>query len=564
MSGMGESDHTSDVVIVGSGAGGLTAGLVARSLGADALVLEKQETIGGNTALSGGTMWIPANPLMREEGIPDSLEEGLAYLEACVGDHGPATSRARKLAYLEEGLRLVEFLRGIGIPLIRVPEYADYYAELPGGNARGRALQVPMFDLDELGPFRDKVLNLAPFLAYVEEAPEMTLMARTRAGLTTTVRVAARTAWARARRTPMAANGAALVGRLLQAGLRSGLDVWTEASFEDFLVDGGRVVGVRARRRGREVTIVARRAVLVASGGFAHNLEMRQQHGRRPASVDWTLASPGETGEVVQATMRLGAATDMMDEGIWMPMALSPSGPLYIVYERGKPHSIMVDGEGRRYFDESSSYMTAGQIMYDQHAKASAIPSWLIMDARHRRRYPFGLEPPGRTPKEWIRSGFMKKADTLAELAGRCGIDARRLEETVRRFNRFAATGVDEDFHRGETIDSRHFGDPRVGPNPGLGSIEKAPFYAVAVYPGDLGTFGGILTDEHSRVLREDGSAIEGLYATGNATAPVMGRIYPCTGCSIASTAIFGSVAAKHALGQETTDVDASALAAVA
>jgi 3-oxosteroid 1-dehydrogenase len=271
------------------------------------------------------------------------------------------------------------------------------------------------------------------------------------------------------------------------------------------------------------------------------------------------MANPGETGEVIQAAMRLGAATDLMDEAIWMPMAMSPAGLLFIVYERGKPHSIMIDGEGRRYVDEAASYFDVVQAMYERQQRILAIPSWLILDSRHRRRYPFGMALPGRTPKEWFQSGFMKRADTLEQLAGLCGVDPRALEETVQRFNHFAVTGVDEDFHRGETENSRHFGDPRHGPNPGLGSIERPPFYAVAVYPGDLGTFGGILTDEHARVVREDGSVIDGLYATGNATAPVMGRTYPCTGASIASTMIFGSVAAQHALVQPLDEAPAFA-----
>jgi 3-oxosteroid 1-dehydrogenase len=550
---MTDWEHTTDFVIIGSGAGGLCAALAVRALGAESLVIEKQATIGGNSGLSGGTMWIPGNPLMRQDGISDSAEEALAYLNACVGDAGPATSEARKLKYLSEGLRMIDFLRGLGISMNRVKDYADYYAELPGGNLHGRALQCDIFDLSELGPYAERVLNPSPFIAYVEEVPQLTMGLRTWRGFATLVRVIARTAWARARRRPLAANGAALIGRLLQAGLRSGIDLWTESPVKDIVVEDDRVAGVRALRQGREVMIRARRGVLIASGGYAHNLEMRKRHGRQPASVEWTLANPGETGEVIQTAMGLGAATDLMDEAIWMPMSISPSGPMYIVYERGQPYAIMVDGEGRRYIDEGSPYMTVGQAMYERHQHTPSIPSWLILDSRHRRRYPFGMQPPGHTPKEWFRSGFMKRSDSIKELAGLCGVDPHTLEETVRRFNHFAETGVDEDFHRGETVFSRQFGDPRHGPNPVLGAIDRPPFYAVAVYPGDLGTFGGILTDEHARVIRDDGSVIDGLYATGNATAPVMGRSYPCTGASIASTMIWGFVAAQHALGQLPT-----------
>lgn len=543
--------ETRDIIVVGSGAGGLCAALTARVAGADVLVVEKESLLGGNSALSGGTMWVPANSLMREAGIPDSIEEGLQYLNGCVGDAGPATSRARKLAYLTEGPRMIDFLRRQGLRLNRVTDYADYYAELPGASRRGRALQCDAFDLSELGAWTSRVPNYAPVVGYVQEFPQAVLARRTWRGFRTAVRIAARTWWGRRlRRRPIAANGAALIGRLLRAGLDHGVVVWPESPVRDLVVEDGRVTGVKVLHKGSELAIVARRGVVLACGGFARNLEMRQRYSRQPASTDWTFANPGETGDVVQMAMRLGAATDLMDEGIWIPMTLSPMGPLYVEYERGKPHSLLVDGEGRRYVDEGSNYMSFGQTIYEHQRQARAIPSWLIMESRHRNRYFFAGQPPGRTPEEWITSGFVKRADSLEGLASACGIEVGALTDTVRRFNGFAANGVDLDFHRGESVFSRTCGDPSHGPNPGLGAIERPPFYAVAVYPGDLGTFGGIMTDASARVLRADGSVIDGLLATGNVTAPVMGRIYPCTGASIASTMVFGFIAAQQALGQ--------------
>lgn len=548
---MVEWSGTRDIVVVGSGAGALCAALTARVAGADVLVLEKEPLLGGNSALSGGTMWVPANPLMREAGVPDSIEDGLRYLDGCVGDAGPATSHARKLAYVSEGPRMIEFLRRQGLRLNRVTDYADYYAELPGASRRGRALQCDAFDLSELGAWAARVPNYAPVVGYVQEFPQVVLARRTWRGFRTAVRVAARTWWGRRLRgRPIVANGSALIGRLLQAALDRGVAVWPESPVRDLVVENGRVAGVRVLHEGRELAIAARHGVLLACGGFARNLEMRRQYSRPPASTDWTFANPGETGDVVQMAMHLGAATDLMDEGIWIPMTISPMGPLYVEYERGKPHSLLVDGAGRRYVDEGSNYMSFGQAIFEHQRQARAIPSWLIMESRHRKRYFFAGQLPGRTPQEWITSGFVKRADSLAELAGACGIDAGGLSKTVQRFNGFAATGVDLDFHRGESVFSRTCGDPSHGPNPGLGAIERPPFYAVAVYPGDLGTFGGIMTDESARVLRADGSVIEGLLATGNVTAPVMGRIYPCTGASIASTMIFGFIAAQQALGR--------------
>ena len=560
---MSNWDDTKDFVIIGGGAGALCAALAAREAGAEVLVIEKEPMIGGSSALSGGTMWVPGNALMREEGIPDSIEEGRKYLDACVPDDSRATSRTRIAAYLAQGPRMIDLLRRSGIPLNRVEGYADYYAELPGANTRGRSVQCDTFDFTELGDFRTKIFNLAPVTAYVQEFPQLALMFRTWRGFSTFLRVAARTAWARVRKRPIAANGAALVGRLLHTVLKSGVGIWTESPVKDILVEDGRVAGVMVLHEGEEVTIRALRGALIASGGFARNLEMRKRYGRQPASLDWTFANPGETGDVIEMAMRLGAATELMDEAIWIPMTLSPLGPMYLEYERGKPHSILVDGDGQRYIDEGGPYMTFGQIVHDLVKQGKkAIPSWLILDSGHRSRYTFGLQFPGRTPEDWVTSGFMKRGSTVEELAKSCGIEPRALAETVKRFNQFAVSGVDLDFNRGGTLFSRNAGDPSNKPNPSLGAIEKGPFYAVAVYPGDLGTFGGILTDEHARVQREDGSVIEGLYATGNATAPVMGRTYPCTGASIASTMIFGMVAAQHALGQVATDAAAPRRAA--
>ncbi len=547
---MAEWDQTTDFVMIGSGAGGLCAALVATDGGAEALVLEKGAMLGGNSAYSGGTMWVPDNVLMQEAGLTDSIEDGLTYLRGCIGDAGPATSAQRQLAYLSEGRKLIGWLRAKGIRLNRVTGYADYYGELPGASREGRAVQCDAFDLAALGPWEARIPKLAPVIAYVQEFPQITLMKRTLKGFLTFCRVALRTAWAKARRRTVVANGASLVSRLLHADLAQGVTVWPDTPVVDFIVEGGRVVGVTAVREGREIRIRARRGVLIASGGFARNLEMRERYGRKPASTDWTFSNPGETGEIVQRAMALGAATALMDEAIWIPTSISPLGPIYLEYERGKPHALMVDGTAQRYTDEGIPYMMFGSVMQARHSIVPAIPSWLIFDSQHRNKYVFAGNLPGRTPESWLTSGFLKRADSLEELATACGLDAKELGATVSRFNGFAVAGKDEDFHRGETSFSLSGGDPTHRPNPCLGPVNMAPYYALKVFPGDLGSFGGILTDEHSRVLRADGSAIEGLYATGNATAPVFGREYPCTGGSIASTMIFGSLAIKHALAQ--------------
>jgi 3-oxosteroid 1-dehydrogenase len=331
------------------------------------------------------------------------------------------------------------------------------------------------------------------------------------------------------------------------------IPVWTETTLEDLIVTDGRVVGVVVSKRGKEMRVGARAGVLLAAGGFARNADMRKEFsGKQPNAAEWTSANPGDTGEVMRIAMKHGAATDLMDEAWWIPSSILPNGsPAMCISERSKPGSIMVDRAGHRYFNEAVSYMEAGRAMYaHDQSDGGAVPSWLVMDSRARSRYTFAFRPPGVTPKEWLTSGYMKKADTLEELARQCDIDPAGLVDTVRRFNGFAATGVDLDFHRGEGAHEKYQGDITNKPNACLGPLDKAPYYAVAMYPGDVGTSGGLLCDEHSRVLDEHGEPMPGLYATGNCTASVMGRAYLGAGASIGASFVFAYVAAKHAAGQ--------------
>ncbi len=276
---------------------------------------------------------------------------------------------------------------------------------------------------------------------------------------------------------------------------------------------------------------------------------MRERFQPAPSSTAWTHANPGDTGEMIEAMMAHGAAAELMDQAWWLPSAVMPDGAkVYVHQERAKPHCMMVDANGERFVNEAASYMEVGQAMYERHRHAAAVPSWLVFDSNHRRKYIFGKMPPAFTPRELIRNGFVKRAGTIDELAAQCGIDPAGLRASVERLGGFARRGVDDDFHKGDRAYDRYFGDPRRHPNPCLGPIERPPFYAVAVHPGDVGTAGGLLTDEHARVLRIDGSPIEGLYATGNTTASVMGRCYPGAGASIGASFVFGWRAAQHAL----------------
>lgn len=550
---MSEWDHETDLLVIGSGAGAVGA-LRAAANGKRALVVEKTELFGGSTAMSGGVVWMPDNPLMRREGVADSRAEGLTYFDSLVGDAGPASSPARRETYLDAGNEMIAFLEAEGVELIRCPGMSDYYAGMrgvEGGSLAGRSLEPKVFDRKKLGkPWRDRMRpGFSPGInIYTGEAAYLQAI-RSTGGFRTAVRVGFRTAWGVVSGKKYVTNGEALMARVLHALLRRGVPVWLEAAVTELVVEDGRVVGAVVRKRGRTVRVRAHDGVLIASGGFARNAEMRQEVAGHvgPMTDGWTSANPGDTGEIIQQAMALGAATDMLDEAWWMPTWFAGDDRMMCMSERSKPHSMIVDARGERFFNESVSYQEAGQRMYARERETGgAIPAWLIIDTTHRRRYTFLMAPPGMTPKKWLKSGW-KKADTIEGLADACGIDRAGLRRTVERFNGFAATGVDEDFHRGEGGFEQFYGDPDHGPNKCLGPITKAPFYAIALYPGDIGTSGGLLTDEHARVLREDSTPIEGLYATGNATASVMGRSYPGAGATIAASAVFGYVAADHA-----------------
>lgn len=561
-------DETFDLVIVGSGGGSMCAALAAKRLGRTALIAEKQALVGGSTGYSGGVWWIPNNNVMKRAGSPDSLEDARRYFESTVTYHGPGSSPGRREAFLQQGPRMIDFLEREGMKFVYADGWSDYYDDRPGGKARGRSLLAEMFNLNELGPWADKLsvykgmaLPMSP-----AEFPTLFLAKRTMAGKRMAGRLALRMLKDKllGRRTRSA--GTAIQGRMLQIALREQLPIWTEAPLRELVVEGGRVVGVVLQREGRAVRVRARDGVLLNTGGFSRNAEMRRRFQPQPNSAQWTNANPGDTGEAIEMAMGLGGAVDCMDEAWWVVTSLGPDGrsprpggfapdgqeiPFMHHLDLSLPFSIMVDQLGERFCDEAGAYMEIGQRMYQrQKETGKAVPAWVIMDSRQREYYPWGTASPGQVPKAWLDSGYMIKAASIDELIAKTGIDAAGLKRTLERFNGFCKTGVDSDFGRGSRAFDNAHGDPTIKPNPNLGPIEKAPFYAVRMYPGDVGTAGGLVTDEHARVLREDGSTIPGLYATGNCTASVVGRCYPGAGASIGASFVFGYIAAHHSAGQ--------------
>jgi 3-oxosteroid 1-dehydrogenase len=348
------------------------------------------------------------------------------------------------------------------------------------------------------------------------------------------------------------AGGAALQGRMLQAALRAGVDIRTDSPVNELIVEGGAVTGVVTVKDGRPWRVGARLGVLVNAGGFAHNQRMRDRYAPG-TSVKWTMAAPGDTGEMLEEMMRLGAATAQMEERVGCQVTLPPGAEESEAKPTAQamtasPHAILVDQTGVRYMNEGGSYMAYCQEMLARNKVAPAVPSWAIFDSQYLSKYMLaGTMPGSAKPQRWYDEGYLKKADTIEGLARLLGIDPVALKSTVEHFNGFVARNRDDDFHRGERAYDRWLGDELNKPSATLGSISEAPFYAVQVVPGDVGTYGGVVTDEFARVLRKDGSVIPGLYATGVSTASVMGRAYPGPGSSVGPAFTWGYVAARHA-----------------
>jgi 3-oxosteroid 1-dehydrogenase len=355
--------------------------------------------------------------------------------------------------------------------------------------------------------------------------------------------------------------GAALQGRMLQAALKAGVDMRVEVGVKNFIVENGAVTGVVSTRDGRDWRIGAKLGVLVNAGGFAHNQAMLDKY-IPGVSAKWTASNPGDTGEMLQELIKLGAATAQLEEMVGNQMAIPPGcenkgdglalGAVGGQMNIAKPHSIIVDRTGVRYMNEGGSYMAFCKNMLERDKVAPAVPSWWIVDEQYMRDYMFcGAMPGAAKPKAWFDQGFLKKADTLEDLARQCQIPPAALKATVARFNADVEAGRDAEFHRGDRAYDNWLGDPFARPSATLGKIETGPFYAAQVVPGNVGTYGGVVTDTYARVLREDGQPIPGLYATGNTTASVMGRFYPGAGSSIGPSFTWGYVAAKHAAGAD-------------
>lgn len=565
-----DGENTYDVVVVGTGAAGLTAAVTASLRGLSVLVVEKAQYFGGSTAFSGGIVWIPNNFYLQhldlgmylpKVGLADTPEKARAYLDGLVG---PTVSGERLDAFLQDGPEMIRELHdAIGLSWVHWP-VPDYFSERPGGMSFGRSIEPAVFDGAKLG---GELAHLRPqspawsikgFTPTAREGISMASGGIDPKAAVSILRVLVRAASALVMRRKPLANGQALIAHLRYALMQRDVPVWLSCPLESLVTEGEgaaqRVTGVRVTRNGQPLTIRARRGVVVATGGFARSQTMREKYLPAPTNADWSLVpEEGQHGDGIVAAEAIGAGLGLTDKAWGFPTVILPlrngkMTPMMALFERMKPGVIVVNGRGQRYFDEGMPYEDGWKTMYAENSETSpTIPSWMIFDSRAKRHYTFFQVPLGVPfPRRWTKKGGpIQRAESLGQLAAKIGVPAETLEATVNRHNELARRGHDDDFGKGDTAFGRFFGDG-LSNSPNLHPIEHGPYYAVPIWPGDIGTKGGIVIDKDGQALRSDGTVIPGLFACGNATASVMGDTYPGGGGTIAPAMVLGYSAANR------------------
>ena len=559
-----------DALVIGSGGGGMMAALVAKTAGLDTLLVEKATVFGGSTALSGGATWVPGARVQVDAGYRPDPEEVIAYLKSITAG---IVSEARLRAYVETAPLMLDFLeKYTDVGHVWKPGYPDYFPEVPGGSTQGSVINVEPIDLRRLGADEAKLRKSAAvgprgmWLRPLELKPFFTLR-QSKDGKFVLLRFLWRSLRARVLGERIATMGMALCAYLWMGLRRLDATVWLDSPMQSLITDdSGEICGAVVRHEGRDVRVGARGGVIVATGGFEYNPEMRAIY--QPfVRENYSLASPDNTGDGITAGVAAGAAIDLMDEGWWYPTLAWPNGRRHMMLgERMMPTQFIVNGDGVRFINEATPYSEFGHVMIAGEASGKRhMPCWLITDARSWKRYviaghlplpriPFSPVPTGpRMVKDWLRDGIVKQGQSWAELARQIDVPEDALEQTAERYNEIAATGHDDDFGRGDSAYDRYYADATL-PNPNFAPLQGPPYYAFRIVLGDLGTNGGLVTDEDARVLREDGTPITGLYATGNASASMMGRTYAGAGATIAPAMTFGLRAANHIAAQLKRD----------
>jgi 3-oxosteroid 1-dehydrogenase len=555
-----------DVVVVGSGSAGMTAAATATNLGLSVLVLEKTHKYGGTSATSGGVMWLPANGLGG-----DTREEALRYLHAAIRE---PVREDRLEAFVDNSAKMLEFLRGLGIKF-EVAPWPDYFPELEGARS-DRAVIFPLYDGRKLGDnfplMREQFTRFKLFNRYTMDFTEsFSISTQSPGWIKTLARVLGRY-WTDLSTRKLTGRdrwlslGGALIGPLRKYLNDQGVEVRLASRVTALERNNGRVEAVEVDNFGRRYRIEARHAVIVCAGGFEWNQALRDRFFVVPGLTRWSSTpEDANRGEVMEAAMAIGAAVEYTETGWWVPTMHQPMPKAsnfeeihQAVFDVGRPHSVCVNRLGRRFVDEACGYDRFGSAMVaDQKKTGANTPCWLVFDATFRRKFTAGgimpsqIMPDSKVPVDFWDQ-YIFRAPTIRELAEKIHIDVAALERTVANMNGYAATGVDPEFGRGNNIYDRNFGDFRLKPNPCLGTIKDAPFYAVPINLGDLGTKGGLKADARGQVLDTEGKPIPGLYAAGNASGSPFGDCYPGAGGTIGPAMVFGFLAGLDVAAQGT------------
>jgi succinate dehydrogenase/fumarate reductase flavoprotein subunit len=564
-----------DVIVAGAGAGGMTAACVCAAEGLRVLLIESSGLIGGTTAISGGMVWLPANAKMREAGLPDSAEQAERYLAATVPGTANAAARAAFLGRCDEALAYLEARTALRFRPVR--RYPDYYPEAPGATEGGRVLEPVPFDATALGSDFERLRAPLPeftlfggMMVDRADIPHLRRATRSLASAARTARLLLRHARERltARRGTTLVLGNALAARLYRTVLDLKIDVMLDTELTGLLRTDGAVRGVAVSQAGRNREIRAERGVVLATGGFSHDAERRARYLPEPART-YSAVVQSIAGGGIRAGAEAGAATpnQVADNALWVPVSIHQradgSRAVYphTVTDRAKPGAIVVDRTGRRYLNEAVSYHEFVRAML--RVGEPAVPSYLVCDSAFLWKYGLGaVKPFSLRVSPYVRSGYLVTAPSLRELAEKLSIPPAAFTATVAAYNEGAREGLDEQFGRGANVYQRHLGDGDHGPNPCVAPIEHAPYFAVALYPGDLGTAAGLAADESARVLDAGGAPIPGLYACGNDMHSIMNGAYPGPGITLGPALVFGYIAGRHIAGAPGAGAKAGAATA--
>ncbi len=555
-----------DVLVIGSGAGGMAAAITARKAGLSVAILEKDVVFGGTTARSGGVLWVPNNVVSREAGAQDDIEAARTYMQH---EAGALFDPERVEAFLTQGPEMVDFFtRETEVKFVALPQFSDYHPNAPGGRAGGRSIQAAPYDGRELGP---AVATLQPPLREItfvgmmfNASQEVAHFFNVTRSLRSAIYVAKRLAkhayeLARYGRAMRLTNGNALAARLAKSAINLDIPIYLEHPAQQLISRDGRIAGVVVQTPKGRVEFHARRGVVLAAGGFPQDKERRRKLFRHDAHGKGHLspAPLGNVGDGLAMAEAVGGSvtTDLPNAAAWIPVSKVPYrdgsvGVFPHLIDRYKPGIIAVTANGRRFVNEADSYHDFGKALLKAIPQGEVM-AYLISDHRSIRRYGLGAAKPFPLPLlPYLRSGYLLRGRTVAELAQKAGIDALALEKTIAAFNGPATRGEDPEFGKGSTAYNRYLGDADHKPNACVAPLDTPPYYAVKVVMGDLGTFAGIRTDAKARVLDSDNRPIPGLYAAGNDMASIMGGNYPGGGITLGPAMTFGYIAGKTIAGQ--------------